>query len=302
MLLLTTPLGRRIFAKKHVKRARLVERGQANTQCFPFLNLPPAIRGMVYRYIFDQSQYHFHSHIGICTMSEAQFAVSGGHWPSCLSILQTCHQIYQEAFHIFYRYNTLHFLSTDDMKFCLKSMGHARRQEIRSISFQWIGHDLKGAFRILKTCSGLKKIRIHQSMNLDSVYDGFEKTGGYLALREVRGLEYVETVRLEVISTTHSARFHRHIVEGVLDPLSVNDGSLAYYMIRPRLAIDADMNQEVSLFQQPRLRIRATEAEVLLFDQIPWKRRIALGKSAAKREADAKSQFDELIHEQYWKL
>ena len=234
-------------------------------------------------------------------MTEAQFAASGGLWPSCLSILQTCHQVYREAFHIFYWYNTLHFLTTDDMKFCLKSMGHARRQSVRYVTFQWVGHDPKGAFRILKTCSGLKMIRILQSMNLDGIYDGFEKTAGYLALREVRGLEIVETVKLEVIRTMPSARFHRHIVECVLDPPSVKDGSLAYYMMRPRLAKDTNVNQEINLFRQPRLRVRATEPEVLLFDQVPWKRRLARGNSAAKREADAQSPFDELFHEQYWK-
>ena len=285
-----------------LRRRDLVLKCRQNAQGFPFLKLPTEIRNMIYRLVFPKGSYHCHHMAGDLQMWDPRYTVNEGEVPSSLAILETCRQIYLEAFHIFYRYNLLHFHTTDDMKFCLKSMGHARRQQVRSVSFLWQGHDPKGAFRMLKTCSNLKKIRVCQNMDPDSDYTGFETHIGYLALREVRGLELVETVKLKRIPMTAGSGNHRSIIECVLDPPSVNDGSLAYYMMRPKLAKDEVVDQEIDLFRQPRLRLRATEPEVLLLDQIPWKRRIASGKTAEEREADAQGPyFNDYIHEQYWK-
>ncbi|KAL8970616.1 MAG: hypothetical protein Q9183_001430 [Haloplaca sp. 2 TL-2023] len=52
---------------------------------------------------------------------------------TCLAILATCRTILLEAFHIWYKYNTLNFTRVEDLKAFLFSIGRARQNEIRSI-------------------------------------------------------------------------------------------------------------------------------------------------------------------------
>lgn len=53
--------------------------------------------------------------------------------PRSLALLQTCRTILLEAFHIWYRYNTLNFRHAHDLYDFLVSIGRARANEIRSI-------------------------------------------------------------------------------------------------------------------------------------------------------------------------
>lgn len=53
--------------------------------------------------------------------------------PSCLALLETCRTILLEAFHLWYKYNTLNFTSSENLYSFLVSVGRARANEIRSI-------------------------------------------------------------------------------------------------------------------------------------------------------------------------
>ncbi|KAL8930632.1 MAG: hypothetical protein Q9208_000503 [Pyrenodesmia sp. 3 TL-2023] len=53
--------------------------------------------------------------------------------PKSLALLQTCRTILVEAFHIWYKYNTLNFCHAHDLYDFLVSIGRARANEIRSI-------------------------------------------------------------------------------------------------------------------------------------------------------------------------
>ncbi|KAL8722971.1 MAG: hypothetical protein Q9225_000664 [Loekoesia sp. 1 TL-2023] len=52
---------------------------------------------------------------------------------SCLAILVTCRTILLEAFHLWYRNNTLNFAASEDLRDFLASIGPVRANEIRSI-------------------------------------------------------------------------------------------------------------------------------------------------------------------------
>ncbi|KAL9002283.1 MAG: hypothetical protein Q9188_004777 [Gyalolechia gomerana] len=52
---------------------------------------------------------------------------------SCLAILATCRTVLLEAFHLWYRNNTLNFCKSEDLRDFLASIGRVRANEIRSI-------------------------------------------------------------------------------------------------------------------------------------------------------------------------
>ena len=64
---------------------------------------------------------------------DAILAVQEAAPSTCLAILATCRTILLEAFHIWYKYNTLNFTRVEDLKAFLFSIGRARQNEIRSI-------------------------------------------------------------------------------------------------------------------------------------------------------------------------
>jgi len=117
------------------------------------------------------------------------FRASG---PRCrdLSLLCVSRQTFLEAFHVFYRYNKLHFNSIDVLYKFLKNVGYARRQQISNIAFGWLWIDLhaKEAFRLLKTCSNLRYIEIIVNSETYPRWTMSDEA----ALKEVRGMEMVE--------------------------------------------------------------------------------------------------------------
>ena len=102
--------------------------------------------------------------------------------PIDLSLLLVSKTTFLEAWHIFYRINTLYFADTGTLLHFLRNIGYARRQQLTDVGFDWIGLEAKAAFRLLATCSGLKTVRfsVHCSRPV-----------GYDALREVRGIARV---------------------------------------------------------------------------------------------------------------
>ena len=144
---------------------------------FPFLELPVELRNIIYGHVLTSSKPRRMLHYS------ARRAPTPS---SCLALLEVCRQIYEEAFHLFYRENTLKFETTGDLNAFLYHVGYARRQGIRSIEFFWAGSEPKYAFRMLKTCQRLEKIAIENSR-------GGQRRSGEVALREVRGLKIVQT-------------------------------------------------------------------------------------------------------------
>ncbi|KAL8873657.1 MAG: hypothetical protein Q9174_000911 [Haloplaca sp. 1 TL-2023] len=65
--------------------------------------------------------------------SDAILAVQKAAPDTCLAILATCRTILLEAFHIWYKHNTLNFTRAEDLIAFLLSLGRARQNEIRSI-------------------------------------------------------------------------------------------------------------------------------------------------------------------------
>ncbi|CAD6579973.1 MAG: hypothetical protein ASARMPREDX12_009423 [Alectoria sarmentosa] len=55
---------------------------------------------------------------------------------SCLAILQTCHQINREAYHIFYAKNSFHFTNVPDLLAFLIGIGKGRRAELTSLHLE----------------------------------------------------------------------------------------------------------------------------------------------------------------------
>ena len=79
-----------------------------------------------------------------------------GNSPFDLSLLLVSRQTYLEAYHVFYRFNTIHFGDTKALLQFLQGIGFARRQELTDVGFDWVGSESKTAFRLLKTCSNLR--------------------------------------------------------------------------------------------------------------------------------------------------
>lgn len=146
-------------------------------------------------------------------------------------------QTYIEAFHIFYRINNPYFKSTDRMYRFLRNIGYARRQHVTVIESYWKGRDSKRAFRLLKTCQGLKVLK---TMITDN------QPNGYVALREVRGLE-----KVSINYGPPDKNYH-------LNPSSYHDPQeLKQAMMRPRLKYyAANPDEKLNLFKRRREVLR----------------------------------------------
>ncbi|MCJ1392476.1 hypothetical protein MMC18_005343 [Xylographa bjoerkii] len=216
---------------------------------FPFMKLPSEVRNQIYRYVLTASWSCEMIHVSTCCKYVSA---------SSLALLEVSRQIYQEAFHLFYQENTLVFENTDDLARCLHTIGYARRQEIRKIEFFWVGQEPKAAFRLLRTCQKLKEVTI------ENYTDGLERSG-LAALREVRGLE--------VVRTAYGTSWHRYEQQkphwqSWAAPPATNDGSLAYYMMRPRLIKEVAHLTGYDLYNQPISKRRRTEVQRLAINMI----------------------------------
>lgn len=163
---------------------------------------------------------------------------------SHLSILLLSRQTYIEAFHIFYRFNNFYFTSSNVSYRFLRNIGYVRRQHITAIEFHWSGSHSNLAFRLLKTCRGLKFLKTPIMHN---------EPDGYMALREVRGLEKVMIDELPAHDNYH------------FNPSIYNDPrELERAMMRPRLKYyAANPDEKLDLFKRRRKSSKMTEGENL---------------------------------------
>ena len=133
------------------------------------LPFPPEIRQRIYKYALQlpgclkEPLYHYApptSRSGtLWPVKRQSFHYpldAGARSPFDLSLLLVSKQTFLEAYHVFYRFNTIFFASTDALLEFLQGIGYARRQELTDIGFDWIGEEAKATFRLLRTCGNLR--------------------------------------------------------------------------------------------------------------------------------------------------
>ena len=201
----------------------------------PHLPFLPEIRDRIYKHLLVSESY---LRMGENPGSSCMDGESGKE--TDLSILLLSKQTYIEAFHIFYRFNQFYFKDTEILYRFLRKIGYPRRQQITTISFCWRSHGIaKEAFRLLKTCKGLKSL---------STWISDYEPWGYAALREVRGLEEVSIGKNTSAISPHC------------DPQK-----LEHAMLRPRLkAPSADPDEKIDLFKRRREVARVCEGTRLV--------------------------------------
>ena len=223
------------------------EETKSATDTLQLLPFPPEIRHLIYSLVLDVSNDKpLEIKLpGRLTISPTNSPASIG---SDLSILLVSKQTYMDAYHVFYRINRFHFESTTVLFNFLHGIGSIRRQHVVWVSFRSFDDDAKRAFRLLKSCQRLK----HLQLTLPDY-----QPSGYVALREVRGLESVH-IYLQV-----SLRHPRWARQS-------NPEELMKAMKRPRLKqYEIDHDAEIDLFKKRRKVLRKTEDENLAFD-VSW--------------------------------
>lgn len=189
---------------------------------------------------------------------------------STLNILLVCKHIYIEAFHVFYSANHFYFPDTELLFSFLKGIGYNRRQHLMMVDFNWCGPFAKEAFRLLKTCRRLKRVRFKIPCS---------EPPGYRAVREIRGLEQALVLwrvhygtgvddRYRLWSEDYRCLCHRDPHEkGPLDDVQ----ELERAMMRPRLKQYAeDPNEKFNLFKAKREVTKKSEESILLEDRVSW--------------------------------
>lgn len=123
----------------------------------PFLSLPGEIRLEIYRNILvsepPEVRFVFDTP-GIQLLPAEQFP---------LNVLETCRQVFEESFHIYYNANTFIFNCVNDLHDFLKRIGPRRRREICSLAAdlsQLVGRRAKAVAKLLKQCVNLKYLYI----------------------------------------------------------------------------------------------------------------------------------------------
>ena len=116
---------------------------------------------------------------------------------SCLAILATCRQILLEAFHLWYKHNTLNFRRSEDLYTFLLSIGSVRANEIRSLRLDlpredWYHPQAKFALgRLLR----LENLMIASTR--DSHLMAFSSSWVPRLVKDLRGLKDVQVVTSE---------------------------------------------------------------------------------------------------------
>lgn len=175
----------------------------------PLLALPGEIRNLIYQLVLTDpipSVFNYEWKYGpkiwadgsVTENYEYQGPPRHLHRPSYaplhLAILQTCRQIYREAYHIYYACHTFEFRYTEDLRLFLKEIGRRRRRELTSLGIDMT--DIPDVRRpavvpLLQECVRLR--HLHLTCNPRLPYDpelGHEL--GSKALGGLRGLERVE--------------------------------------------------------------------------------------------------------------
>ncbi|KAI9707202.1 MAG: hypothetical protein M1836_000162 [Candelina mexicana] len=106
-----------------------------------------------------------------------------------LALLQTCRQIYGEAYHIYYATHIFEFRYQEDLRLFLKTIGRKRRREIVSLGLHLddLDHMRKPPFLpLLKQCVKLQSLRLNFGLC------NTRARNALAALGELRGLREVE--------------------------------------------------------------------------------------------------------------
>lgn len=159
---------------------------------------------------------------------------------SCLEILCCCRQILFDAFHIFYRQNTLEFSSAADLRQFGYAVGTAKRNEITSVrcAFDLAKHSSDPVRWYLQKCRSLEKLQFEVSNQAHG-----------RVFRNFRGLKEVEM----------------NIEQDPFRRLPAVDAKIEYWrelLTRPRLQVPAP--ECLDLFAGMKKKSTATPKEIML--------------------------------------
>lgn len=174
------------------------------------LALPGEIRNLIYetvltdpvRSVFDYELKYGPKVWGDGSVSE-NYEIQGPprhlHRPSStplrLAILQTCRQIYREAYHIYYACHTFEFRYTEDLRLFLKEVGKRRRREITSLGIDISDmSDMRrpAVVSLLGECVKLRHLQLVCGSSLPQYPDSRH----ILCLRALGGLRGLERVEI----------------------------------------------------------------------------------------------------------
>lgn len=169
----------------------------------PFLALPAEVRNQIYELVLtdeNPSVFNYQLYYGSKIWADGrispkyEFLGKPRHLdfltphPTRLALLQTCRQIYGEAYHIYYATHTFEFAYPEDLRLFLKTIGRKRRREIVSLglSLEDLDHERKPRFLpLLKDCINLRRLRLAIGSFYPSNGLGLEALGELRGLREV---------------------------------------------------------------------------------------------------------------------
>ena len=207
---------------------------------FRFFDLPKEIRDMIYRQHFELTPGAAIRYLPVDVSTDRPRR-------SVLLLLETCKQIYFEAYHLFYVYNKLAFKSTLELYFFLVGVGYARRQHISQIQVRWGWEPeslAKEAFRLLRRCGRCSVLRLTLANNPKALYPAMPDS--VAALREVRGLESI------------------YVAYDLFGPANPIIWSPVRYVPRLRLLSYLPPGKDkIDLFHQKPLHIRRSEPQLL---------------------------------------
>jgi hypothetical protein len=164
-----------------------------STTTFPFLDLPPEIRNMIYRYLLKSAKPI--KPPGFQTLYELRVRLSKDNRvirDNKLGIACVCRQIKDEALAFYFGSNTFKFSYVQNMATFLYSIGGERRKHIRNISFDYSGLEAFEAFILLGKCANLKQLHVNASMETMkgsrlATRDDLTTAPGLKKLLEIRG-------------------------------------------------------------------------------------------------------------------
>ena len=204
---------------------------------FRFLDLPPEIRRLIYIHHFTLNW----PDIEVRCVSKPEvlpLGIQRTRHPA-LKLLETCRQIYQEAYHHFYRQNVFSFRCATSLYCFLLRIGQARREQIRGIHLSpgtSAGINIQKALLLLRTCHRLREFLCVKSYDNTQWRMAEQEWGAFIDIG-----------------------FHHEPIER-LWPFP----SCYIYMERPSSSQEVVPPEDVELFNQKKKRVQRTEAELLL--------------------------------------
>lgn len=154
----------------------------------PFLlSFPKEVLQKIYEYVLtvnveDSKPYVVIKHHR-CETCSSRTSECTNTTHSCLEILCCCRQFFFDAFHIFYRNNTLEFSSADDLRQFCYAISTAKKNEITSV---------RCAFDLAEYCSDQVRWYLQRCTSLEKLqFRVFDGPHGKV-FRTFRGLKEVE--------------------------------------------------------------------------------------------------------------